>query len=145
MAKKTFSSEYQPDPSRRSGGPQSGVKKLRDALERKFSSGDVEGFDTFDDWLVHKALEEGGVYLQIVASRAVPTYKPTLEPIKIEYDKNGTAVEKAAAVYNAVADGEIPADVGSMLIESLSKMLNIEELTDLKARLERIEEILNKQ
>lgn len=145
MAKKTFSSEYQPDPSRRSGGPQSGVKKLRDALERKFSSGDVEGFDTFDDWLVHKALEEGGVYLQIVASRAVPTYKPTLEPIKIEYDKNGTAVEKASAVYNAVADGEIPADVGSMLIDSLSKMLNIEELTDLKARLERIEEILNKQ
>ena len=145
MAKKTFSSEYQPDPSRRSGGPQSGVKKLRDALERKFSSGGVEGFDTFDDWLVHKALEEGGVYLQIVASRAVPTYKPTLEPIKIEYDKNGTAVEKASAVYNAVADGEIPADVGSMLIDSLSKMLNIEELTDLKARLERIEEILNKQ
>jgi len=145
MAKKTFSSEYQPDPSRRSGGPQSGVKKLRDALERKFSSGDVEGFDTFDDWLVHKALEEGGVYLQIVASRAVPTYKPTLEPIKIEYDKNGTAVEKASAVYNAVADGEIPADVGSMLIDSLSKMLNIEELTDLKNRLERIEEILNKQ
>jgi len=145
MAKKTFSSEYQPDPSRRSGGPQSGVKKLRDALERKFSSGDVDGFDTFDDWLVHKALEEGGVYLQIVASRAVPTYKPTLEPIKIDYDKNGTAVEKASAVYNAVADGEIPADVGSMLIDSLSKMLNIEELTDLKARLERIEEILNKQ
>lgn len=145
MAKKTFSSEYQPDPSRRSGGPQSGVKKLRDALERKFSSGDVEGFDTFDDWLVHKALEEGGVYLQIVASRAVPTYKPTLEPIKIDYPKDGTAVQKASAVYDAIAEGEISPDVGQIMIDALSKMLNIEELTDLKARLERIEQILNKQ
>ena len=142
MAKK-FSSEYQPE--KRGGGPSSAMKKLRDALERKFSSGDVEGYDTFEDWLVDKALSEGGVYLQVVTSRAVPTYRPTLEPIKIEYDKNGTAVEKAAAVYNAVADGEVPADVGSMLIDSLSKMLNIEELTDLKSRLERIEEILNKQ
>ncbi len=142
MAKK-FSSEYQPE--NRGGGPSSAMKKLRDALERKFASGDVDGYNTFEDWLVDKALSEGGVYLQVVTSRAVPTYKPTLEPIKIEYDKNGTAVEKAAAVYNAVADGEVPADVGSMLIDSLSKMLNIEELTDLKARLERIEEILNKQ
>lgn len=142
MAKK-FSSEYQPE--KRGGGPSSAMKKLRDALERKFSSGDVEGYETFEDWLVDKALAEGGVYLQVVTSRAVPTYKPTLEPIKIDYPKDGTAVEKADAVYKAVADGEIPADVGSMLIDSLSKMLNIEELTDLKARLERIEEILNKQ
>lgn len=141
MAK--FSSEHQPE--KRGGGPKAGAQKLREALERKFASGEVEGFDTFDDWLVHKALDEGGVYLQILTSRAIPSYKPTLEPIKIEYDKNGTAVDKAAAVYNAVADGEVPADVGSMLIDSLSKMLNIEELTDLKARLERIEEILNKQ
>ena len=141
MAK--FSSEHQPE--KRGGGPKAGAQKLREALEKKFASGGVEGFDTFDDWLVHKALVEGGVYLQILTSRAIPSYKPTLEPIKIDYDKNGTAVEKAAAVYNAVADGEVPADVGSMLIDSLSKMLNIEELTDLKSRLERIEEILNKQ
>lgn len=142
MAKK-FSSEYQPE--KRGGGPSSAMKKLRDALERKFSSGDVEGYDTFEDWLVDKALSEGGVYLQVVTSRAVPTYKPTLEPIKIEYPKDGTAVQKADAVYNAIAEGEIPADVGQTLIDALSKMLNIEEITDLKARLERIEEILNKQ
>lgn len=142
MAKK-FSSEYQPE--KRGGGPSSAMKKLRDALERKFSSGDVEGYDTFEDWLVDKALSEGGVYLQVVTSRAVPTYKPTLEPIKIDYPKDGTAVQKAEAVYDAIAGGEISPDVGQILIDALSKMLNIEELTDLKARLERIEEILNKQ
>lgn len=142
MAKK-FSSEYQPE--KRGGGPSSAMKKLRDALERKFSSGDVEGYDTFEDWLVDRALSEGGVYLQVVTSRAVPTYKPTLEPIKIEYPREGTAVQKAEAVYAAIAGGEISPDVGQILIDALSKMLNIEELTDLKARLERIEEILNKQ
>lgn len=142
MAKK-FSSEYQPE--NRGGGPSSAMKKLRDALERKFASGDVDGYDTFEDWLVDKALSEGGVYLQVVTSRAVPTYKPTLEPIKIDYPKDGTAVQKANAVYDAMANGEIPPDVGQTLIDALSKMLNIEELTDLKARLERIEEILNKQ
>ncbi len=141
MAK--FSSEYQPE--KRGGGPKAGAQKLREALERKFASGEVDGFDTFDDWLVHKALAEGGVYLQILTSRAIPSYKPTLEPIKIEYPKTGTAVQKAEAVYDAIAGGEISPDVGQILIDALSKMLNIEEITDLKARLERIEEILNKQ
>lgn len=141
MAK--FSSQHQPE--KRGGGPKAGAQKLREALERKFASGEVDGFDTFDDWLVHKALAEGGVYLQILTSRAIPSYKPTLEPIKIEYPREGTAVQKADAVYNAIADGEISPDVGQILIDALSKMLNIEELTDLKSRLERIEEILNKQ
>lgn len=141
MAK--FSSENQP--ATRGRGPVSATQKLRDALDKKFASGDVEGYTTFDEWLVDRALAEGGIYLQIVANRAVPNYKQTLEPIKIVYPKDGTAVQKANAVYDAIAEGEVPADVGSMLIDALSKMLNIEEITDLKARLERIEQILNKQ
>lgn len=141
MAKK-FSSEYQPE--KRSGGPSSAMKKLRDALERKFTSGDVEGYDTFEDWLVDKALAEGGVYLQVVTSRAVPTYKPTLEPINIEYPANGTPLDKARAVYKAMASGEVPPDVGAVLIDAISKMIAIEEQTELAKRIEQLEAALNK-
>ena len=143
MAKKTFSSEYQPAPERRGGGPRSATFKLRQALEKKFASGEVAGFDTFDDWLVHKALEEGGVYLQIVASRAVPNYKPTLEPINVEYPENGTPLEKSQAVYKAMASGEVPPDVGAVLIDAISKMIAIEEQTELAKRIEQLEAALN--
>lgn len=139
MAK--FSSEHQPE--KRGGGPKAGAQKLREALERKFASGEVEGFNTFDDWLVHKALDEGGVYLQILTSRAIPSYKPTLEPIKIEYDKNGTSLQKASAVYDAMANGEIPPDVGQTLIDAISKMIAIEEQTELAKRIEQLEAALN--
>lgn len=118
---------------------------MREAMQRVFDEGKVEGFKCFEDWIVYKAVTNGGIYLDIAAKRIAPAYKPTLEPIKIVYPKDGTAVQKANAVYDAIAEGEVPADVGSMLIDALSKMLNIEEITDLKARLERIEEILNKQ
>ena len=90
-------------------------------------------------------MTNGGIYLDIAAKRIAPAYKATLEPIKINYPKDGTAVQKANAVYDAIAGGEISPDVGQILIDALSKMLNIEEITDLKSRLERIEEILNKQ
>lgn len=143
MAK--FSSENQP--AKRGDGSWNGTKKMRDAMQKLFDEGKIEGtkgYANFEEWVVVKAITEGGIYLDIAAKRIAPAYKATLEPIKIDYPKDGTAVEKADAVYNAVADGEIPADVGSMLIDSLSKMLNIEEITDLKNRLERIEEMLNK-
>lgn len=92
---------------------------------------------------MHKALDEGGVYLQILTSRAIPSYKPTLEPIKIEYDKNGTSLQKASAVYDAMANGEIPPDVGQTLIDAISKMIAIEEQTELAKRIEQLEAALN--
>jgi hypothetical protein len=146
MSNGRFTSDNQP--AKRGDGSWQGTKKMRDAMQKLFDDGKIEGtkdFANFEEWVVYKAITEGGMYLDIAAKRIAPAYKATLEPIKIDYPRDGTAVQKADAVYNAIADGEIPPDVGQTLIDALSKMLNIEELTDLKARLERIEEILNKQ
>lgn len=141
-----FTSENQP--AKRGDGSWNGTKKMRDAMQKLFDEGKIEGtqgYANFEEWVVVKAITEGGPYLDIAAKRIAPAYKPTLEPIKIDYPKDGTAVQKANAVYDAIAGGEISPDVGQIFIDALSKMLNIEEITDLKNRLERIEEILNKQ
>jgi hypothetical protein len=140
MAK--FSSHNQPSQDKRSGGPRAGTLLLREAIDKKFASGDVEGFDNFNDWIVHRAVNEGGVYLRLVADRALPPNKPTFEPIKLCYLKDSTAVEKANAVFSAIVGGEVPADIGAMLIDSLAKMLAIEEHAELKQRIEILEKLL---
>ncbi len=142
MAK--FSSEHQPE--KRGDGSWRGTKKMRDAMQRLFDDGKVEGsqgFANFEEWVVYKAITEGGMYLDIAAKRIAPAYKATLEPIKIDYPKDGTPLQKADAVYKAIADGEVPADVGLTLIDAISKMIAIEEQTELAKRIEQLEAALN--
>ncbi len=116
---------------------------MREAMQRIFDEGKIEGFSCFEDWIVFKAVTDGGMYLDIAAKRIAPAYKSTLEPIKIDYPKDGTPLQKADAVYKAIADGEVPADVGLTLIDAISKMIAIEEQTELAKRIEQLEAALN--
>lgn len=134
MAKKLFTSENQP--ARKSG--QWFKTKLIDALQRQGMT--EEGFI---DLLVLKALDDGGVYLTELLKRYSPIPKQTHEPITIAFPKDGTPAQKANAVLDAMAAGEISPDIGQIFIEAISKSLGIEELTDLAKRLEALESIIN--
>lgn len=79
-----FSSERQPAPERRSGGKSPMYTKIVRAIEKRFVGG-VDGADTFEEWLVYKAISDGGVYLQEMLRRISPMHKPTLEPIEIDF------------------------------------------------------------
>lgn len=137
-----FSSDRQPAPERRSGGKSPMYTKIVRAIEKRFVGG-VDGADTFEEWLVYKAISDGGVYLQEMLRRISPMHKPTLEPIEIDFPADGTPVQKANAVLDAMANGEIAPDVGNIFIEAISRSLGIEELTELAKRLEAIEKILD--
>lgn len=139
-----FSSANQPKNENRSGGKSDMFSRIVRALERKFEEGQ-DGFDTFEDWLVDKAVSEGGVYLQEMLKRVSPIPKQTFNPVQIEFPENGTPAQKADAVLKAMAAGDVSPDIGHIFIEAISKSLGIEEITDLAKRLEELEKIIRAQ
>jgi len=134
-----FSKDNQPKPENRSGGPSSIKRKIIEALGRANLSE-----EQFIDMLVLKALDEGGIYLQELLKRYSPITKQTFETIAItDWPKDGTPIQKAEVILNAMASGDIPPDLGNLFIESISKSLGIEEITELSKRLEALEAIIN--
>jgi hypothetical protein len=132
-----FSSENQPAKKGVSGGWFK--KKLIESLKRQGMT--EEGFI---DLLVVKAIEEGGVFMTELLKRYSPITKQTFEALTIEgWPKDGTPIEKAEVILNSMACGDIPPDLGSLFIDSISKSLGIEEITELAKRLEAIEAIIN--
>ena len=133
-----FTKDNQPAPENRSGGPSSIKRKIIAALGRA----DLTE-DQFLDPLVDKALNDGGIFLQELLKRYSPIPKQTHEPIIIEnWPKSGTPSQKADAVLQSMSEGVIPPDLGALFIESISKSLGIEEITELAKRLEAIEKLL---
>jgi hypothetical protein len=112
--------------------------KLIESLKRKNMTE-----DDFIDMLVERAIADGGVFLQELLKRYNPVPKQSHESIIVEgWPKDGTPAEKANKVLDCITDGTIPPDVGSILIEAISKSLGIEEVTELAKRLEAIEKLL---
>lgn len=132
---KPFTSENQP--SNRKSGPNIKAKIVA-ALGRANLSE-----EQFLDVLIAKAITDGGIFLQEVLKRYSPITKQTFESIAIaDWPKDGTPVQKAEVILNAMASGDIAPDIGNLFIESISKSLGIEELTELSKRLEVLEKIL---
>lgn len=92
------------------------------------------------DKVVEKALEGDMAAAKIVLDRAAPLSKSTAPPIIIPNLASAeTLSEKAGAVINAVANGECPADIGAMLIQSIGALSRIIEIDELDRRLSALE------
>ena len=114
--------------------------KLLESLKRK--SLDENGFI---DLLVERAVADGGVFLTELLKRYNPAPKSTLAPVTFEYKAEWSPLQKADAIVLAMSTGDIPPDVGLMIIESINKLLGIEETTELAKRLEAVEALLRAQ
>ncbi len=137
-----FSAENQPKKENRSGGQSSFYKEIMAELDDKFKSGEIEGYTSFPKYVACKALTDGAPYMDAILRRIMPPSKSTYPDIEFEYDPAWTHVQKADAIMAAISAGEIAPDIGHMLIDCLSKMLGIEEITELAKRLEALEAII---
>ena len=136
MAKNLFDKDNQPE----NRAPRGKSFKTM-VLEALKTQGMTE--QDFIEKLVERALVDGGVYLSELLKRYSPIPKQAHDPIVIEnWPKNGTPSEKADAVLQSMSEGVIPPDLGALFIESISKSLGIEEVTELARRLEAIEKLL---
>lgn len=140
-----FDHNRQPDPKKRSGGPKGKYKKLQDAIERLFSPGMEEDDQTFyslEDYVVYKSIKDGGVYFQELLRRYYPPHKPTYELVEFDLPDNATPKDKADAVFSAMASGILSADIGESFISSIGKLISIDEYTELRDRIEKLEKAL---
>ena len=144
-----FNSEYQPNPENRKPRGKGKRNQLIAALERM---GHTE--ESFFDLMVMAALgsteDEAILKLQSyafpeVAKRLYPIPKQVAPTVEFDYPKNGTLKEKASAIEAAISDGLIPPDIGVNLISVLTGVAKIEEVTELVARLDRLEELFKNQ
>ncbi len=80
--------------------------------------------------------------LSLVINRIEPPLKSVLPMVKFNFTKNAKPHIQAAEVMVAVSDGELTPDVGHMFVQSIKAMIDIEEGTALKERIEEIEKKL---
>ena len=84
-----------------------------------------------------------GLCLSLLANKCWPNLKPSSESVLFEFSKDAKPHEQAAQVLQAIAHGLIPPDIGNTFVQSIKAMIDIEEYTDLKERIEKLEKALS--
>ena len=137
MTKKLFSSENQPSNKR----GKDKRKLLIEALERKgFTEGTL--YDTIVDMAIN---QRDTAMMKELIVRFSPLPKPVAPVFEVDFPDDGTPVEKIDEVIRGIASGIIPADIGKMFAEVIKTGLDVAEVTELAARLERLEKLLEAQ
>lgn len=100
--------------------------------------------DGFYDLLMIKAFDPGDNFaFKELLNRLSPIPKAVAPLYKFDLPKNAKPHEKADYILTAIANGEIPGDIGNICIQAIKAMIDIEEYTDLKERIEKLENTLN--
>lgn len=155
MAKtKTSFSKDNPPPKDRPPRGKARRTKLLDALKKQ---GKTEA--QFYEFCVQVAMgtlkvDEDGKQVQMrpdimmlkdVLRRVFPENKPTFPEFEVpEFKEDDTLLEKATCILDSIALGEIPVDAGKLMIDIMNTLGTIEERDELKARIEALEEKLER-
>ena len=137
MAKHQFTADNQPKNRRGRDKRQ----LLIDALKRK-------GYDeeTLYDTIVEMAItDRDTAMMKELIVRFSPLPKPVAPVFEVDFPDDGTPVEKIDAVIRGIASGIIPADIGKMFAEVIKTGIDVQEVTELAQRLERLEKLLGAQ
>jgi len=84
-----------------------------------------------------------GMCLSLLANKGWPNLKSSNETVEFDFDKEALPHVQAGQVMFAAANGLIPPDIANTFIQSIKAMIDIEEYTDLKERIEALEKALN--
>jgi hypothetical protein len=135
--KTSFGKDKQP--KKRTPRGKSERTKILEAMQR---AGKTE--DGFYDQLIERAANpEDNFTFKELLSRLSPIPKAVAPVYKFELPKSAKPHEKADYILTAIADGELPGDVGNVCIQAIKAMIDIEEYTDLKERIIKLEEMVN--
>ena len=83
-----------------------------------------------------------GMCLKLLADKGWASVKPSSEMINFDFDAKDPPHIQAAKVMKAAADGLMPPDIANTFIQSIKAMIDIEEFTNLKERIEKLEKSL---
>jgi len=80
--------------------------------------------------------------LTLVINRIEPPLKAIAPMVEFEFNSDAKPHEQANQILKAVANSQIAPDIGQMFVASIKSMIDIEEFTSLKARIEALEKAL---
>ncbi|MCP4337723.1 MAG: hypothetical protein GY799_02285 [Desulfobulbaceae bacterium] len=86
--------------------------------------------------------KDSGQMLKVLADKGWSSVKPTMERVEFTFDAEATPSEQASQVLKAASNGAISPDVANMFIDSISKMLKIEEVTEIRKELDELKEMI---
>lgn len=90
--------------------------------------------------LVGKALEGDTNAANIVLSKMIPSLKAQSEKVTFDFDASATISEQVSAVLDGIARGQVPPDVGRLIIESVKALGDVRAVEILEARIAALEE-----
>lgn len=139
MAKSSTSFDKDAQPKARKPRGKSERTKILDAMKRQ--SKDEEGF--YDELVTRAFNPDDNFTFKEILARMSPIPKAVSPVYKFDLPKDAKPHEKADYVLTAIAEGNLPSDIGNICIQAIKAMIDIEEYTDLKDRIEKIEAALN--
>ena len=135
-----MTNKFRPGESGNPGGRPKGTIDRRTALLKDLENDLPSMIDT----LKTKALEGDLQALKILIDRVMPVRKSSYEPVSIPMLAEAASLTaKADAVITSTAEGSLAPDIAAQLINALGTAAKIEEVTELRARVEALETTLN--
>lgn len=137
---KLFTPEYQPDFSKRKRG-----RGWRQMIEEEMDKrGQSE--TTFVGMLVEIAyLDEHPLKMkaiEVLEKHLAPQKKAVMPTYEFPFAINDTPSDKIEMLIREVSEGNMPADIASMIVAMIKIGVDVRETTDLVLRLERLEQML---
>lgn len=83
-----------------------------------------------------------GMLAKEIMDRLCPADKSTMPVYQVDMPEDGTAADKIRAVTAAVAAGEVPPDVGNMMVNMITAAVKVEEVVEMSERLAKLEQLL---
>lgn len=80
--------------------------------------------------------------LKTLIDKSYPSIKSIMPSVDFEFDESSKPMEQANQIIKAASSGQIPADIAVIFVQCIKNCIDIEEYTDLKDRIEKIEESL---
>jgi hypothetical protein len=116
------------------GRPPGATSKLHKALKEQ--AGDIL------QAMVKNALEGDTAAQKALLDKVLPNMKSVAPDVSLNIGADKSLVQKAEAILEAVASGQVAPDVGAVLVQSIGTLAKVAEVTELEERLESLEKIM---
>ena len=81
----------------------------------------------------------GAMLLKTLLDKGWASVKSSMEPVNFKLNNKDSLDVQANQILTAVSEGSLPPDVGVMMINAVTNMLKIKEVTDLEDRIKALE------
>jgi hypothetical protein len=128
--------QFQPGQSGNSAGKPIGTRHKATQAAQAMLEGEMGALTRK---AVELALEGDTTALKMCLERILPALKPSAQPVRLNMPPPDNLTDTARAFITAAANGELPPDIAAQLVSAVASVARVEELEQVKHRLEALE------